>query len=111
VGVGFTTYEDFVSILAASCKSLVTDTGRVILESMSNRHIKIYWDAYIPDCTGDFDQSDGTFSFIESSGYDNWLNNAIHLGVRDVALKLTMLNPMLRRARERRNNNIGLAFM
>jgi hypothetical protein len=44
VGVGFTTYEDFITILAASCKSLVTDTGRVILESMSNRHIKIYWD-------------------------------------------------------------------
>jgi hypothetical protein len=63
---------------------------------MSNRHIEIYWDVYIPDCTGNFDQSDGTFSFIESSGYDDWLNNAIHSGVRDVALKLTMLNPMLR---------------
>jgi hypothetical protein len=61
VGVGFTTYEDFITILAASCTSLVTDTGRVIIKSMSNRHIKIYWDTYIPDCTGNFDQLDETF--------------------------------------------------
>jgi hypothetical protein len=100
VVVGFTSYEDFVKILLASCKSIVTSSGEVITESMTNQGIELYWEGFIPPSTDD--DSDLIFTIVDSSCFDYWLENCIHSGARKVALQLTMLDPSKRRDRARR---------
>jgi hypothetical protein len=83
----------------------VTSSREVITESMTNWGIELYWEGFIPPSTDD--DSDLIFDIVDSSCFDYWLENCIHLGARQVAL----LDPSKRRDRARRNMTNDLSHV
>jgi hypothetical protein len=93
VVVGVTSFEDFIRTVAASYEGLEFQAGRIILESLTNDDIEITFEGSFPGNSSDGGPPEEE-ELDDNDDFQSWLESALEINYRDVALNIVMKNPV-----------------